>query len=207
MGGANEVALPQKNKTMSVRIKVLKKKWELFSIKEYMTRCRYVGSYPKLKRFVLMNFLFVVIGFIGWNVTLNLPHIEIAWPDGQIIVEQTVHAKFEANPVVVEDVKITDCNSAVDVISPKYGASPVLLKKIVKAESGNNEKAANKESSARGCFQFIISTWEDYGRRLWGDEFYEKNRYNPEHNVELAAWMIGELGELSHWSSSQHNWK
>ena len=92
-------------------------------------------------------------------------------------------------------------------MAKKYGASPVLLKKIVEAESGNNEKAANGTSSARGCFQFIIGTWEEYGRRLWGDDFYEKNRYNPEHNVELASWMIGELGELSHWDASKHNWK
>lgn len=173
---------------------------------EILSRRRYMGTYPKFKNFILVSFLFVVVAFVGWNITLNLPHIEIAWPDGRITVEQQAQAKFEAKETIVEKVSITDCNSAVDAISEKYGASPVLLKKIVRAESGNNPKAANKESSARGCFQFIISTWEEYGRKLWGDDFYEKNRYNPEHNVELASWMIGDLGELSHWNESKHNW-
>lgn len=181
--------------------KALKYVWAILSKK------RYVGSYPKVKRFVLVNFLFVVIGFIGWNISVNMPQVSFKWSGDPVTFERPVHAKFEAKEAIVEEVKITDCNSAVDVMAKKYGASPVLLKKIVKAESGNNEKAANGTSSARGCFQFIIGTWEEYGRRLWGDDFYEKNRYNPEHNVELASWMIGELGELSHWDASKHNWK
>lgn len=173
----------------------------------FMTRKRYVGSYPKLKRFILSNFLILVIGFVGWNISLQVPEISVKWDRGPIILENPALASNMKPSEVVEEVKITDCNSAVDVMAKKYGASPVLLKKIVKAESGNNEKAANGTSSARGCFQFIIGTWEEYGRRLWGDDFYEKNRYNPEHNVELASWMIGELGELSHWDASKHNWK
>ena len=174
-----------------------------------MTRNRYVGSYPKFKRFVLVNFLFVVIGFVGWNISLQAPEISVKWDRGPIILENPALASNMKPSEVVEEkeIEITDCNSAVDVMAKKYGASPVLLKKIVEAESGNNEKAANGTSSARGCFQFIIGTWEEYGRRLWGDDFYEKNRYNPEHNVELASWMIGELGELSHWDASKHNWK
>lgn len=188
--------------SIKTRIKFLKAQFVVF-----MTRKRYVGSYPQLKRFILANFLFLVIGFVGWNISLQAPEVKVTWDKGPLVIENHAQAKFKASEAIVEEVKITDCNSAVDVMAPKYGASPVLLKKIVKAESGNNEKAANGTSSARGCFQFIIGTWEDYGRRLWGDDFYDKNRYNPEHNVELAAWMIGELGELSHWDASKHNWK
>lgn len=83
--------------SIKTRIKFLKAQFVVF-----MTRKRYVGSYPQLKRFVLVNFLFLVIGFVGWNVTLNLPRIEIAWPDGRITVEQPVHAKFEASEAIVE---------------------------------------------------------------------------------------------------------
>ncbi len=186
---------------------MLKAQWKEFSFREFMSRRRYVGSHPRFKKFILTNFLFVVVAFVGWNISLQVPEISVKWDRGPIILENPALASNMKPSEVVEEVKITDCNSAVDVMAKKYGASPVLLKKIVKAESGNNEKAANGTSSARGCFQFIIGTWEEYGRRLWGDDFYEKNRYNPEHNVELASWMIGELGELSHWDASKHNWK
>lgn len=172
-----------------------------------MTKNRYMGNHPSMKRFILGSFATLVIGYVGFNISLSVPEISVKWSSEPLVIENVAQAKFEAKETIVEEVKITDCNSAVDVMAKKYGASPVLLKKIVKAESGNNEKAANGTSSARGCFQFIIGTWEEYGRRLWGADFYEKNRYNPEHNVELASWMIGELGELSHWDASKHNWK
>lgn len=100
---------------------------------------------------------------------------------------------------------ITDCRSAVAVYSPKYQVNRDLLDRIIKAESGNKPTIGNTKSTARGCFQFILGTWELYGKRHWGEEFYSKNIYNPAHNVELATWAISEYG-TSDWDASKHVW-
>ena len=173
----------------------------------FMTRNRYVGSYPKLKRFVLVNFLFLFIGFIGWNVTLNLPRIEIAWPDGRITVEQPVHAKFTPNADVpeVKEIEIIDCYSASKVMSKKYSVPSELMDKIIKAESGNNPLVENKVSTATGCSQWILGSWRSYGKMLWGDDFHSKNIYSPKDNVELLAWTIANYG-TSPWDASRAVW-
>lgn len=100
---------------------------------------------------------------------------------------------------------IVDCESAIAVYSEKYDAPKGLLKRIMDSESGNNNKAANKLSTARGCFQFIFGTWESYGKRHWGEDFYGKSVYSPKDNVELAAWAISTYG-TSDWDASKHNW-
>ena len=107
MGGANEVALPQKNKTMSVKMKGWKKQWNEFSTKEYMTSRRYVGSYPKLKRFVLIDFLFLVIGFIGWNISLSVPEISLKWDKEPLTFENPAIASTMKTVEIREEIKTT----------------------------------------------------------------------------------------------------
>lgn len=83
--------------TIKTKAKMLKAQFVVF-----MTRNRYVGSYPKLKRFVLVNFLFVVIGFIGWNISVNMPQVSFKWSSDPVTFERPVHAKFEAKEATVE---------------------------------------------------------------------------------------------------------
>lgn len=192
---------------MKYSLKTQVKMWKS-EVKWFFVKHRFVKSYDAKKR-ILAAFLIVVNVFIGWNASLSMPEIEfgIKWESEPMTFVNPALAS--AKPVSEEadkPVEISDCNTAVDVMAPKYGASKDLLKRIVKAESGNKNTAANPDSTARGCFQFIIGTWESYGRELWGEKFYEKNRYSPADNVELAAWMIGELGEISHWDASRHLW-
>lgn len=118
--------------------------------------------------------------------------------------EGSAHAQEVVITLPSED-SITDCDSAADVYSVKYGVSRDLLGRMIDAESGNKPTAANPKSTARGCFQFIIGTWELYGKRHWGEEFYSKNIYNPSHNVELAVWAISQYG-TSDWDASRHIW-
>lgn len=68
----------------------------------FMTRNRYVGSYPKLKRFILSNFLVLVIGFVVWNISLQVPEIKVTWDKGPLVIENRVQAKFEAKEAILE---------------------------------------------------------------------------------------------------------
>lgn len=72
----------------------------------FMTRSRYVGSYPKLKRFVLVNFLFLVIGFIGWNISLSAPEIRVTWDKRPLVIENRAKAS-NLKPSEVVEVKET----------------------------------------------------------------------------------------------------
>lgn len=115
----------------------------------------------------------------------------------------TNHA--ESSEAVPSEDSIVDCKTAAAVYSRRYFVNENLLGRIIDAESGNKATAASGKSTARGCFQFVIGTWELYGKRHWGDDFYQKNVYNPAHNVELAAWAISQYG-TSDWDASKHIW-
>lgn len=105
----------------------------------------------------------------------------------------------------IESKDVFTCNEAAEKWGEVYQINPELLKKIIKAESGNTNTAANPDSTARGCSQWIIGSWEYYGKKLWNDEFYSKNIYNPDHNVELMTWTISQYGTAD-WDASRQVW-
>lgn len=100
---------------------------------------------------------------------------------------------------------IVDCHTAAAVYAQRYGVDESLLHRIIDAESGNKPRVENGHSTATGCFQFIVGTWRLYGKRLWNEDFYSKNIYNPAHNTELATWAISQYGTAD-WNASKHNW-
>ena len=108
----------------------------------------------------------------------------------------------------VGSIEISDCYTAVDYWTKELGieGQVPLIKKIVKAESNNNSQAKNPNSTASSCSQFLWSTWHSQGLKYWGDDFYNKNIWNPSDNVELMVRMIRD-GGLSHWSASEHSWQ
>jgi soluble lytic murein transglycosylase-like protein len=97
------------------------------------------------------------------------------------------------------------CQDWAKVWAKTYNVPEELLKKIIKAESGNNEKVENTNSTATGCAQFVIGTWRFRGKELWNDEFYNKNIYSPKDNVELLAWTISKYGTAD-WDASRSVW-
>lgn len=102
-----------------------------------------------------------------------------------------------------------DCYTSAEKYGKQYGVSVDLLKRIIKAESGNDTTAENPASTAKGCFQFISGTWKHYSRELWGAERFKKNPFDYEANTELAAYVIGKYGiekARAEWSESTHNW-
>jgi hypothetical protein len=54
-------------------------------------------------------------------------------------------------------------SSAISAASSKYGVDPSYLTRVANVESGGDVNAANPNSSARGPFQFINSTAQQYG--------------------------------------------
>lgn len=80
-----------------------------------------------------------------------------------------------------------------------------VLENIGKCESNNNPKAKNPNSSASGRFQFIKSSWEYYGKQLWGDELKNKDVFEWDDNTELAEYVYSKNGTKD-WESSKLCW-
>lgn len=93
----------------------------------------------------------------------------------------------------------------VSPISPIQEVFPPILEKIAYCESQNNPHAKNKYSSASGRFQFINQSWYDYGLKLWGDKFYEKNIWSYKDNTELALYVY-KIDGTTPWNSSKNCW-
>ena len=64
----------------------------------------------------------------------------------------------------------------------EYGHDPDLFTSLASRESGFNPDAKNPGSSAGGLFQFLDSTWKQYGQG--------KNKFDPEANADAAARML-----------------
>ena len=125
----------------------------------FMTRRRYVGSYPKLKRFVLVNFLFVVIGFVGWNISLSVPEIKVTWDKGPLVIENRVQAKFERPEAIVEVKELT----IEEKIAKTFPENPKIMIAVAKAESNLNPLATNRNTNgSRDIGLFMINSVHGY---------------------------------------------
>lgn len=124
--------------SIKTRSKFLKAQFVVF-----MTRRRYVGSYPKLKRFILSNFLVLVIGFVGWNISLQVPEISVKWDNGPIVIEQRAEAKFTPKEEVVEVKEFT----IEEKIAKTFPENPELMIAVFKAESGLDPLAFHKNTN------------------------------------------------------------
>ena len=78
------------------------------------------------------------------------------------------------------------------------------LWEIGRCESGHSLTVKNKNSSARGEYQFIKSSWRYYGLELWGDDFYTKDIFSKD-NEELAIYVYNKYG-TSPWNASKKCW-
>ncbi len=94
------------------------------------------------------------------------------------------------------------CYDYVDEMATKYNVDGDLMRRIIKAESGGNPNAKNKNSTASGCSQFIKSTWEGTLRQM-GREYISP--FDPKTNVEAMAFKISR-GGINAWNASKSKW-
>lgn len=78
------------------------------------------------------------------------------------------------------------------------------LERIAWCESQNRPDAKNPHSSASGLFQFLNSSWESYGKELWGST-EGKSVFSKKDSTELAYYVASRYGYGS-WSSSFACW-
>lgn len=94
------------------------------------------------------------------------------------------------------------CYDYVDEMATKYNVDGKVMRRIIKAESGGNPNAKNKNSTASGCSQFIKSTWEGTLRQM-GREYISP--FDPRANVEAMAFKISR-GGIGAWNASKSKW-
>lgn len=94
------------------------------------------------------------------------------------------------------------CYDYVDEMASKYKVDGEVMRRIIKAESGGNPNAKNKNSTASGCSQFIKSTWEGTLRQM-GREYVSP--FDARTNVEAMAFKISR-GGIRAWDASKSKW-
>jgi len=94
------------------------------------------------------------------------------------------------------------CYDYVDEMASKYKVDGEVMRRIIKAESGGNPNAKNKNSTASGCSQFIKATWEGTLRQM-GKKYV--NPFDAKTNVEAMAFKISR-GGIKAWDASKSKW-
>jgi soluble lytic murein transglycosylase-like protein len=87
-------------------------------------------------------------------------------------------------------------------MATKYNVDGDLMRRIIKAESGGNPNAKNKNSTASGCSQWIKASWEGVLRQM-GREYISP--FDPRTNVEAMAFKISK-GGIKAWDASKSKW-
>jgi hypothetical protein len=85
--------------------------------------------------------------------------------------------------------------------SAQYGISASLPLKIANCESGFNQFAKNKSSSASGVFQYLASTWKATDQGKIGLSVFDADA-----NVKAAVSYIASRGHAKPWAASQSCW-
>lgn len=95
-------------------------------------------------------------------------------------------------------------------VDPPKPVKKVVAKADVKAriawcESRNNPLAKNPNSTAKGIYQFLDGTWQNYAQRYWGEDWVNHSVLDEEDNRELGHWVIDTYGTRD-WNASRHCW-
>ncbi len=119
-------------------------------------------------------------------------------PTQDVPQEKTLLKKAKNNQIAYNG----SCYDYVDEMATKYNVDGDLMRRIIKAESGGNPNAKNKNSTASGCAQFIKSTWEETLKQM-GREYISP--FDARTNVEAMAFKISR-GGIGAWNASKSKW-
>lgn len=91
----------------------------------------------------------------------------------------------------------------IDQYAAKYQVSSTTMRGIIKCESGYNQLAKNKRSSAAGFAQFLDGTWKSAMKSLgYGLSF---TQYDGDKNLEALAYVLHTQGTRP-WNASKACW-
>jgi hypothetical protein len=115
------------------------------------------------------------------------PNVESFAPNQQQ-TQQTPQAS--KNPQISQGMQGGDngIDGLIEGAANRYNLPPELMRNVASAESSGQSQAKNPNSSAKGVYQFIDSTWAGLGGTPGG-------QFNPEENVELGAKYLRQNAE------------
>ena len=91
----------------------------------------------------------------------------------------------------------------VQILAEQHGVDPSLALNIACAESQFVPYAKNRSSTASGMFQFLDSSWRNYGLKHWGT-LQGKSKLSAYDNIELAMLMLKSSGSKD-WNASKYS--
>lgn len=93
--------------------------------------------------------------------------------------------------------------SLIDQYAGQYGVNAATMRAIIKCESGYNQLAKNRRSSAAGFAQFLDGTWRSAMKALGYSPSI--TQYDGEKNLEALAFVLSTQGTRP-WNASKHCW-
>lgn len=122
---------------------------------------------------------------------------------GQLAVSLVALSALFTPTIVEADIQPWSIPTKTAIAMMSSSVSP-LLYEIGRCESGHNLKAKNPNSSAKGEYQFIKSSWKHYGLELWGEDWINKDIFSKD-NEELAIYVFNKYGTKD-WLESKSCW-
>ena len=136
---------------------------------------------PRLWLLALFAFLISIISIIGWDWSVyklrEAVKMEVEPSDARMVVFNLGDCSTTSLKEYKKEVKEKkEREWIIDEIkrqSEEYGVSFKDALRIAECESSLNPKAQNPSSTAKGLYQFISKTWDNY---CWGDVYdYKAN--------------------------------
>ena len=147
-----------------------------------------------------------VINGVNPIETIITPKPELAKPkqvQAKQVTPQTKQSFYASVEAELSNIPAQgSCFDYVPEMAAKYGVDADLMTRIIKAESGGNALAKNKNSTASGCGQFIRGTWAGTLRQM-GREWVTP--FDAKTNVEAMAFKISR-GGIGAWNASKSKW-
>jgi len=165
-----------------------------------LTRNRYCGSNPKMKRAILQVFLVIVVIFVWNGVIDQLQDYQVDIRHGVMVSGAVPVAIAYVSQVSEAESKVSAQDTGMTIeeqirkIAKERNFDDVLLTKIAFCESSYNPKATNGTSSATGLFQILDMHGLTVEERM---------------DVEISTnWAINKIngGGLNAWNASKHCW-